>query len=188
MNLFRNTCILILFIFANNLYSKNKELYNNLSKDSILVKTIRVKYTEFGKDLFCGGHTEDGRILKELMGEVPYSALGFSYKDEDYYISITKYASKDFLFNLQADRDSLVITIKMFPYYHKERDVKVPFSFVTNIEKLQNDSTSSTSMPVSTPPSPPSSILPTPSRGMPLGTIPICIALQIPSIVSIPTE
>ncbi|MDE5607412.1 MAG: hypothetical protein K2I64_00560 [Muribaculaceae bacterium] len=139
MNLFKNAIVIFSCISVNILYSNTKELYKDVSGDSVITKTVSVLYTDFGKDLYCGGYGEDGKVLTELMGETPYSALGFSYKGEDYYISIKKSAFNDSFLDMLIDKDSIEITIEIFPFFPKRAVSAEPFSIVTNMKKLSKD-------------------------------------------------
>ena len=114
-----------------------KGLYNDLVPDSIVHKTIRANNAGIIMDFnYCGGYGEFGQLVTKLMGEVPYSALVFSFMNEIYDISI-KDQCADYVLKNVLYEDSVELDISIYPIYEKVGDN--PLSIITGVRKISTD-------------------------------------------------
>lgn len=134
--------ISLIFIFLT-LYNsvEAKELFKDLSSDTISYKTIRVICDGVGKDPNCGGYGEFGQLVTKLMGETPYSELYIKYKNESYSFSAKKKCvdalSKEGIFERD---DSLAVDIDIMIYPFSEFEGDDPLTIITDLRLIRNDS------------------------------------------------
>lgn len=114
-----------------------KGLFKDLPSDTVVHKTIIATEVGIAKDFnYFGGMGKLGPLVTELMGEIPYTAIGFTFMNEGYLIS-AKRKCVDFVKNQVSIEDSIAIDISIYPIYEKDGDD--PLSIITDVRKLSND-------------------------------------------------
>lgn len=126
--------LIFLFCYRISVYSRNplfKEI--NILNPQIINRNIKVKITDYGKNLYQGV-VKDSYILllEKIIGEEFYSSLGFSYNNEEYYITITNEASDKV--STIIDSDSLMIRLIIYPII--DRNTNSPFSIITDVSTI----------------------------------------------------
>ena len=125
---------LLFYIFTLFICVQAKELYNDLPSDSIVHKTIIANNSGIVMDEnYCNGTGVMGPLVTKLMGEVPYSALIFSFHNDVYSISIKDQCANYILENVSYE-DSIELNISIYPLYENEEGD--PLSIITGVRKI----------------------------------------------------
>ena len=124
----------MLLIFGNQMKAQSgiDFLYDNLQfTNGVCQKTIDVTYLSVGKNPISHGNDKDDAIrkIKEQIKYLPHSSVHFSYKEKEYYISI----SDEYDLSSYSKGDKIRIDIVFFEDIKQPYKYEKPFSFITSV-------------------------------------------------------
>ena len=122
----------MLLIFGNQIKAQSDVdcLYDSLLyMNGICNKTIVVTYFSVGKNQISTDSDDEIHKIKEKIGYIPHSSVHFSYKEKEYYISISDECD---IFKY-SEGDKIKIDIVFFEDIKQPYKYEKPFSFITSV-------------------------------------------------------
>lgn len=108
--------------------------YSNVSAPKIEHKTLQVTYCGYGMDPNCGNGDDFTEMITAIMGEQPYTAMEFRYKNWSHYVTVKK-CCYDFIDTLKIG-DKIEIDTTIYPFSQNAGDY--PFTVITDVRKVGN--------------------------------------------------
>ena len=124
----------MLLIFSNQIKAQSDVdcLYDSLRyTNGVCKKTIDVTYLSYGKNPISPGNDKDDEIrkIKQRISYIPNSSVHFSYKEKEYYISI----SNECDMTKYSEGDKIKIDIVFFEDIKQPYKYEIPFSLITSV-------------------------------------------------------
>lgn len=126
--------MLMLLIFGNQIKAQSGIdcLYDSLQfTNGVCQKTIDVTYLSFGKNPISPANDKDDDIrkIREQLKYIPHSSVHFSYKEKEYYISI----SEECDMSPYSEGDIIKIDITFYKDIKQPYKNEKPFSLITSV-------------------------------------------------------